>query len=105
MEPSKINQWARIVGELRDRVDATVRVAVAARERAERTLEETRSASSEERNLLCRQVSMLKEEPRNAFRKISYAIYETPYNDFGFCVAHTNVVQNNQKTLDKLEQE
>ncbi len=50
-------------------------------------------------------VSMLKEKPRNAFRKISYAIYETPYNDFGFCVAHTNVVQNNQKTLDKLEQE
>ena len=50
-------------------------------------------------------VDMLKEKPRNAFRKISYAIYETPYNDFGFCVAHTNVVQNNQKTLDKLEQE
>jgi hypothetical protein len=50
-------------------------------------------------------VSMLKEKPRNAFRKISYAIYETPYNDFGFCVAHTNVVQNNQKTLDKLDQE
>jgi hypothetical protein len=52
-----------------------------------------------------RLVDMLKDKPRNAFRKISYAIYETPYNDFGFCVAHTNVVQNNQKTLDKLDQE
>jgi hypothetical protein len=50
-------------------------------------------------------VAMLKDKPRNAYRKISYAIYETPYNDFGFCVAHTNVVQKNQKTLDKLEQE
>ena len=50
-------------------------------------------------------VDMLKDKPRNAFRKISYAIYETPYSDFGFCVAHTNVVQNNQKTLDKLDQE
>lgn len=52
-----------------------------------------------------RLVDMLKEKPRNAFRKISYAIYETPYNDFGFCVAHTNVIQNNKKTLDKLDQE
>lgn len=50
-------------------------------------------------------VAMLKDKPRNAYRKLSYAIYETPYNDFGFCVAHTNVVQKNQKTLDKLEQE
>ena len=49
-------------------------------------------------------VDMLKDKPKNAFRKISYAIYETPYNDFGFCVAHTNVVQT-KKTLDKLEQE
>lgn len=49
-------------------------------------------------------VDMLKEKPKNAFRKISYAIYETPYNDFGFCVAHTNVVQT-KKTLDKLDQE
>ena len=48
-------------------------------------------------------VDMLKEKPKNAFRKISYAIYETPYHDFGFCVAHTNVVQT-KKTLDKLEQ-
>jgi len=48
-------------------------------------------------------VDMLKQKPKNAFRKISYAIYETPYNDFGFCVAHTNVVQT-KKTLDKLEQ-
>mgnify|MGYP003142614358 FL=1 len=50
-------------------------------------------------------VGMLKDKPRNAYRKLSYAIYETPYHDFGFCVAHTNVVQENQKTLDKLEQE
>ena len=35
----------------------------------------------------------------------SYSIYETNLPDFGFCVAHTNVVQNNQNTLDKLEQE
>ena len=49
-------------------------------------------------------VDMLKQKPKNAYRKISYAIYETPYNDFGFCVAHTNVVQT-KKTLDKLEQE
>jgi len=47
-------------------------------------------------------VDMLKQKPKNAFRKISYAIYETPYHDFGFCVAHTNVVQT-KKTLDKLE--
>tara|TARA_R100000808_G_scaffold24776_1_gene58251 strand:- start:74 stop:913 length:840 start_codon:yes stop_codon:yes gene_type:complete len=38
-------------------------------------------------------VDMLKEKPRNAFRKISYAIYETEHNDFGLCVAHTNAVQ------------
>jgi hypothetical protein len=38
-------------------------------------------------------VDLLKQKPRNAFRKISYAIYETEYNDFGFCVALTNVVQ------------
>tara|TARA_R110002020_G_scaffold295713_1_gene511298 strand:- start:30228 stop:31088 length:861 start_codon:yes stop_codon:yes gene_type:complete len=48
-------------------------------------------------------VDMLKEKPRNAFRKVSYAIYETPYHDFGFCVAHTNVVQ--QKTSEELSQE
>ena len=48
-------------------------------------------------------VDILKQKPKNAFRKISYAIYETPYKDFGFCVAHTNVVQT-KKTLDKLEQ-
>ena len=41
-------------------------------------------------------VNMLKEKPRNAFRKISYAIYETPLpQDFGFCVAHTNAIQKN----------
>mgnify|MGYP003971177731 CR=1 FL=1 len=49
-------------------------------------------------------VELLKKKPTNAFRKISYAIYETPYNDFGYVVAHTNTVQQ-QKTLDKLEQE
>ena len=40
-------------------------------------------------------VDTLKDKPRNAFRKISYAIYETEHTDFGFCVAHTNVVQEN----------
>jgi len=39
-------------------------------------------------------VDMLKEKPRNAFRKISYAIYETEHDDFGLCVAHTNAIQN-----------
>ena len=38
-------------------------------------------------------VDMLKEKPKNAFRKISYAIYETEHNDFGLCVAHTNAIQ------------
>ena len=38
-------------------------------------------------------VDLLKQKPKNAFRKISYAIYETEYEDFGFCVALTNVVQ------------
>tara|TARA_B100000029_G_C17466121_1_gene920337 strand:- start:16 stop:855 length:840 start_codon:yes stop_codon:yes gene_type:complete len=38
-------------------------------------------------------VDMLKEKPRNAFRKISYAIYETEFQDFGLCVAHTNAIQ------------
>tara|TARA_R110000824_G_scaffold329865_6_gene516619 strand:- start:430 stop:1290 length:861 start_codon:yes stop_codon:yes gene_type:complete len=45
-------------------------------------------------------VSILKEKPTNAFRKISYAIYETPHNDFGYVVAHTNTIQKQQKTLD-----
>ena len=49
-------------------------------------------------------VDKLKLKPRNAFRKVSYGIWGTHLNDFGFCVAHTNVVQQ-QKTLDKLEQE
>ena len=49
-------------------------------------------------------VDILKTKPRNAFRKISYAIYETHLPDFGFCVAHTNAIQQ-QKTLDKLAQE
>ncbi len=41
-------------------------------------------------------VEMLKEKPRNAFRRISYAIYETDLEqDFGFCVAHTNAIQKN----------
>ena len=49
-------------------------------------------------------VDGLKQKPSNAFRKISYAIYETPYDDFGYVVAHTNAIQQ-QTTLDKLEQE
>jgi len=49
-------------------------------------------------------VDMLKDKPRNAFRKISYAIYETEHEqDFGFCVAHTNAIQQ-KKTLDMLDQ-
>jgi len=39
-------------------------------------------------------VDMLKGKPRNAFRRISYAIYETELQDFGLCVAHTNAIQN-----------
>jgi hypothetical protein len=43
-------------------------------------------------------VDILKDKPRNAFRKISYAIYETPTGrDFGFCVAYTNAVQGDKK--------
>tara|TARA_R100000908_G_C3723945_1_gene125708 strand:- start:178 stop:1017 length:840 start_codon:yes stop_codon:yes gene_type:complete len=42
-----------------------------------------------------RLVDILKNKPRNSFQRVSYAIYETPYEDFGFCVAHTNVVQKN----------
>ncbi len=38
-------------------------------------------------------VDMLKSKPKNAFRRISYAIYETEYKDFGLCVAHTNAIQ------------
>jgi len=48
-------------------------------------------------------VDKLKQKPRNAFKKISYGIWETHLHDFGFCVAHTNVIQ--QQTLDKLGQE
>ena len=48
-------------------------------------------------------VDLLKEKPRNAFRKVSYGIWETHLQDFGFCVTHTNAIQEN--TLDKLEQE
>ena len=47
-------------------------------------------------------VDSLKKKPSNAFRKISYAIYETPHTDFGYVVAHTNTIQQ-QKTLDKLD--
>ena len=47
-------------------------------------------------------VDILKKKPTNAFRKISYAIYETPYSDFGYVVAHTNKVQQ-QTTLDKVD--
>ncbi len=48
-------------------------------------------------------VDILKTKPRNAFRKVSYGIWETHLQDFGFCVAHTNAIQEN--TLDKLDQE
>ncbi len=47
-------------------------------------------------------VDTLKQKPRNAFRKVSYGIWETHLNDFGFCVAHTNAIQS-QKTLDKID--
>ncbi len=47
-------------------------------------------------------VDMLKEKPRNAYRKVSYGIWETHLQDFGFCVAHTNAIQS-QKTLDKID--
>ena len=46
-------------------------------------------------------VDMLKKKNTNAFRKISYAIYETPHQDFGYVVAHTNAIQQN--TLDKID--
>ena len=49
-----------------------------------------------------RLVDMLKKKNTNAFRKISYAIYETPHQDFGYVVAHTNAIQQN--TLDKVDQ-
>jgi len=38
-------------------------------------------------------VDALKKKSSNAFRKLSYAIYETPHNDFGYVVAHTNAIQ------------
>jgi len=39
-------------------------------------------------------VQSLKSKPRNAFKNVTYAIYESPYEtDFGFCVAHTNYIQ------------
>jgi hypothetical protein len=58
-----------------------------------------------EKGLHKKLVDILKTKPRNAYRKISYAIYETHLPDFGFCVAHTNAIQNQNNTLDKLEQE
>jgi len=40
-------------------------------------------------------VDLLKKKPTNAYCKLSYAIYETEHKrDFGFCVAHTNVIQS-----------
>ena len=45
-------------------------------------------------------VQSLKSKPRNAFKNVTYGIYESPYeSDFGFCVAHTNFIQG-QKILD-----
>ena len=47
-----------------------------------------------------RVVESLKNKPRNAFKNVTYGIYESPYeSDFGFCVAHTNFIQG-QKILD-----
>ena len=43
-------------------------------------------------------VNMLKDKPRNAYRKNSYAIYETPLPDFGFCVAYTNAIQQQKNS-------
>ena len=41
-------------------------------------------------------IEKLKQKSKNAFKNLTYAIYESPYeNDFGFCVAHTNVIQKN----------
>jgi hypothetical protein len=50
-----------------------------------------------------RVVDILKEKPRNAFRNVSYAIYEIEHGrDFGFCVAHTNAIQQHD-ALDKVD--
>ena len=47
-------------------------------------------------------VQSLKSKPRNAFKNVTYAIYESPYeSDFGFCVAHTNFIQG--LTLDSTD--
>jgi len=41
-------------------------------------------------------IEKLKQKSTNAFKNLTYAIYESPYEtDFGFCVAHTNAIQNN----------
>ena len=41
-------------------------------------------------------IDRLKQKPKNAFKNITYAVYESPYEtDFGFCVAHTNAIQEN----------
>ncbi len=50
-----------------------------------------------------RVVESLKSKPRNAFKNVTYGIYESPYeSDFGFCVAHTNFIQG-QKLLDSTD--
>lgn len=44
-------------------------------------------------------VKSLKSKPRNAFKNVTYGIYESPYEtDFGFCVAHTNYIQGQENT-------
>lgn len=44
-------------------------------------------------------VNSLKSKPRNAFKNVTYGIYESPYEtDFGFCVAHTNYIQGQENT-------
>lgn len=41
--------------------------------------------------------SKLKQKPRNAYKNISYSIYESHDNkDYGFCIALTNVVQESE---------
>jgi hypothetical protein len=44
-------------------------------------------------------VQSLKSKPRNAFKNVTYGIYESPYeSDFGFCVAYTNFIQGQATT-------
>ena len=43
-------------------------------------------------------IKQLKQKPKNAFKNISYSIYESSTKeDFGFCIAHTNATQKNKQ--------